>query len=541
MNENYRPESLPKDRKELLDLEWDLPFGDALCKKSLDEALRYVYTECQTFTKAIEPRYRIIMGRKGSGKSSLIKRICLGQEYQFKIICQKHELINWIKNSIPNSESEDTPIESYIDECKHFYWLLIFKEISKENPHLKHVKSFLNDASPSDRDFLSGIKEWGKSSIQSDSIPVSLTAGLFTAFIRRQGSNFDQAKKEAQAFLKGKKLVILIDNLEQYLFKTKHQQNIFAALLLSAVSFEGGSNIVVKCFLPSENYTQFEDYCINYGKFSQRITVLRWTAKELLIMLCKRLSFGLFKKGMIDFCDLSQFNNVNNSLCFWKQYFSTKVFNEAFNVYEPIVYYILRHTQLTPRQSIQLCNSIVDKDSDSFPYRPIPSEIIREGIKEWEKHLCSEVFSAFKDTYPDAEDFCQEHLRELAVSFRIASVKADVYQIISDTERYRIYKRNYRFIERMLFELGIVGIEKKVESPLDEIYNLAEFEPNEDGRLSPSKSCNLFVHPMFIHKINFLRDQEVCKKPICPVHMTISTNDTLFEENWLECDQAQCG
>lgn len=354
MNTTYLPESLPEDRKELLELEWDLAFGDALCKKSLDEALRYVYTECQTFTEAIKPRYRIIMGRKGSGKSSLIKRICLGKEYQFKIICQKHELINWVRDSISISESENIPLESYIDECRYFYWLLIFEEILKENPNYKHVKSFLNAASPSDKGFLSGIKEWGNANLSSKSISVSLTAGLVTAFSRRQGSNFEEAQKEAKAFLGDKKLVILIDNLEQYNFETKHQRNIFAALLLSAVNFEGGSNIVVKCFLPSENYTQLENHSVNFGKLSQRIIVLRWTAKELFIMLCKRLGFGLFREGLIDSCDLSEFDDVNKALCFWRQYFSTKVFNEAFKVYEPIVYYILRHTQLTPRQSIQL-------------------------------------------------------------------------------------------------------------------------------------------------------------------------------------------
>ena len=182
----------------------------------------------------------------------------------------------------------------------------------------------------------------------------------------------------------------------------------------------------------------------------------------------------------------------------------------------------------------------MDKASDSFPHKPIPSETIREGIMEWEKQLCSEVFSAFKDTYPDAEDFCTEYLRELAVSFRIASVKADVHQNISDTGRYKIYKDDYRFLERMLFELGIIGVEKIVESPLADIYNLAEFEPNRDGRLSPSKNCNLFVHPMFIHKIRFVGGKEVCQKPICPTYMASPSKDALFEEDWLECEQAQC-
>ncbi|NEQ40401.1 MAG: hypothetical protein F6K40_30880 [Okeania sp. SIO3I5] len=526
------PEPLPDDRNELLQLKWDLPFGNALSTESLKGALRYVYTECQAFSEAIDPIYRIIMGRKGSGKSALIKRICLGNEYHFKVRCQKHELINWIKNSIPVSESENVPIESYLDECKYFYWLLIFAEILKNNPNLKSVKSFLNHASPSDKGFLGGVQEWAKANLNSKSITVSVTAGLITAFVKRDGSTFEKAKEEAIAFLNDKKLVILIDNLEHYLFKTQHQRNIFAALLLSAVDFGDTNNIVVKCFLPSENYTQLEKYSVNWGKISQRIIVLRWTAKELLIMLCKRLGFGLYKEGLIDRSDLSEFDNLDQALCFWNRYFSAKVFNEAFGINEPVVFYILRHTQLTPRQSIQLCNSIVKQASGIFPNKPIPSEKIRLGVKNFEEQLCKEVFSAFKDTYPNAEEFCREYLRELAMSFRIATIKADVYEKISNTDKYKIYREDSSFLECMLFELGIIGVEKSIESPLLEIYNLTQFEPNQDDRLNPNKNSNLFVHPMFIHKINFMRDKEACSKPICPIQMaSFPKITTLFEEN----------
>lgn len=518
MAKRHPPQPLPETREELHQVEWDLVFGDSLCKGTQEGALRYIYTECETFSEAIKPRHRIIMGRQGSGKSSLVKRIMLGTEYDFKIRCKKNDLIRWIGNSIPESLSSEIPVDSYVDECNSFYWLLIFEKIQEHNSDQKEIGRFLSSVDSTDESIL---ERWSSTNMASRNISISIAAGVISGFVRSNKSSFDKAKVEAISFLKGKKLVILIDSLEDYTFRTEHQQKVFAALLLSAVGFGGNNSVVIKCFLPSESYTQLERYAVNWGKINQRITFLRWKPEELLVMLCKRLAFGLYRNGKSDYLDLSELDSIDSALSFWKQYFPPRITNEAFDgIEEPTVHYILRHTQLTPRQSIQLCNSIVDEASETFPSEIIPVSKIRDGIEKCERQLCKEVFSTFKYIYPSAEDFCSENLQDLAASFRITSIKSDVYYDIADIERYLPYKKDYELLKRMLFELGIVGVKNTVDSSLSSTYNFAQFEPNQDTRLNPNKNDDLLVHPMFIHKINFTRDKSVCSKPICSVQMS---------------------
>ncbi|NJK51928.1 MAG: hypothetical protein HC936_02375 [Leptolyngbyaceae cyanobacterium SU_3_3] len=312
----------------------------------------------------------------------------------------------------------------------------------------------------------------------------------------------------------------MIDNQEKYSLNEPHQQNALAGLLLSAVTFNDEGNITVKCFIPSENYIQLKKLPVNWGKLSQHIITLRWKDRELLSMLCKRLGFYLYRSGKEAGCDLSVFKDVNESLIFWKRYFDSKVYNMAFQTEEPVVPYILRHTQLTPRQVIELCNTIVE-NSESFPNSLITGDKIREGVEKCEKKLCREVFSSFQESYPFSEDFCTQYLRRLTMSFRISMLRS-VHSVIDDIDgKYLTYKNNYLFLERMIFDLGVIGVGLPQGtlpvSNIYQLYHLAEFEPNCDGDFNPNDHTDLFVHPMFIHRINFIRDRNACSKPVCPL------------------------
>ena len=502
-------------------LKWDFPFGNSYSRENLKGPLQYIYVECETFTEAIKPQYRIIMGRKGSGKTALIKRICLGNEYDRKIICKQHKLMNWVNNSIGDERAEQMPIEAYQDECIYFYWRLIFEELAKEKePQLKAVRGFLNDLKGSEASILDGIREWSQVNLQARNIIASLSAGVITTFVRMNQTTFEKAKDEATEYLKDTRVVILIDNLEEYSLENPHQRNIFAGLLLSSVTFEDPSNIVVKCFIPSEYSRQLMAYSVNWGKLNQHITELRWKDRELLTMLCSRLGFYLYMKYKTRkyYQDLSKFVDINKALAFWKQYFTHKVYNEQFRVEEPIVPYILRHTQLTPRQAIQLCNEIVKQAEDIFPNQSIPDRVVRKGIEICEKELCQEVFSSFSKTYPNAGDFCTENLRRLPMSFSLEELHTEIYgKIDIRNDKYERYKNDYMFLERMLFDLGIVGIGMPSDLPDTDRYNLSKFEPNNDEVLSPNPTTNLFVHPMFNQRINFIRNLDVCSKPVCPI------------------------
>lgn len=525
---NEIPHILPDNNSELNYINWEFPFGNALCQDALDSALRFIYTECETFTKAIDPRYRIILGRKGVGKTSLIKRIRLGDEYDIKIVCNKDELFKWVNTSMSNGASNNNYIEEYQRKCIEYYWIIIFEKIIKEYPNshkIRSIKRYLDRSSLiSKTQVISGLRDWADAGLKSSHIIISVLAGLIKIFTGQHQPDFDSAKKEAEKCINGKSIVILIDNLESYLLDDPREHKALSGLLLSSVAFRGEqNNITVKCFIPSEYYTLLKKHAANWGKLNQHITTLRWKDRELLSMLCKRLGFYLYLNNHLDRPDLAQFDKVDNALFFWKKYFASSVYNLAFEVNEPVVVYILRHTQLTPRQAIQLCNKIVEISS-SFPNSIILEKEVRDGVQKWEKELCTEVFSSFQQIYPFSEGFCTQYLRRLPMCFRFPMLKSRVFDTIDiDSKKHSTYQGDYISLERMLFEMGVIGegtnLENSPTSAIYQLYNLAKFEPHFDDTLNPNEYTDIFVHPMFIHKINFIRDPDACSKPVCPIQV----------------------
>ena len=512
------PQPFP-ERHELEEIRWDFPFGQSYSQDSLKGALRFVYTECEIFTQAIEPRYRIIMGRKGSGKTSLIKRIRLGNEYDIKVICKKEELFTWVETSIKQNSIEEELIEPYENRCMDFFWISIFQEIVQK-AELNHVKYFLKKIQRDQGTILAGIQEWSSVNLNAKNLFASVSAAIISIFIKDKKVDFDKAKLEAISFLKGKKVVVLIDNLEDYPFNTLRTQKIFAALLLSTVNFSDEANITVKCFIPSKFSIKLKDNIVNWGKLNQHMIELRWKDKELLTMLCRRLRFYLYRQSQYNESDFSDFQEVSQSLSFWNSYFVPKVYNKAFDIEETVIPYILRHTQLTPRQAIQLCNSIVSKEPN-FPAQTISEEKIRKGIEEKESDLCEEIFNSCKQTYPNVEKLCSQYLRKLPMSFPLSTLRHEVYeQLDNNNDNYKIYRNDYILFERMLFGLGIIGIgvnSNQISQTIYSTYNIAQFKPSCENNLSPNEGDQIFVHPMFIHKINFVRNRNACSKPVCPI------------------------
>ncbi|MDJ0580883.1 hypothetical protein [Crocosphaera sp.] len=514
------PESLqdiPDDIRKAFVEKWQEPFGTGRTNDNFAEgSFKYVCSDCKSFQKAIEPKYKIIIGRRGSGKTALVKFIKIFSNYDFKIICQKDELVRWIKNKIRNV-SDDIPVETYKRECENFFWNLIFQEISKDDEY-EAINIFLRRGKKIIEKIWFGIINWAEKNQASKSWVQGIIANIFVQFTVEDNEKFEKAKDEAKQTLKNKRVIILIDNIEEYEFESENLKKIFSAILLATVAFDNQGPFTVKCFFPSEYYSNLKKYAVNWGKISGSITFLRWTKEELLVMLCKRLAFFLYCNNQLNIQTLDIFNDYSYSYNFWKKYFPETVTNKVFNVDESSIIYVLRHTQMSPRQAIRICNKISSDAQDFFKSPNSTEKTIGKSIEEEEKNLSIEVFTAFKDIYPNAEYFCDEYLKELTMGFKIDELKKLHNQIASSVKsneqtQYDRY-RDFRTFLRMLCELGIVG-KRDVDNLNHPKYCVAIFEPNEDYEMSVGADEYVYVHPMFIRKVRFPFRRNKCRKPIC--------------------------
>jgi len=510
----------PKIREKVRN-EWQGPFGKGTTDTKSDESsFQFIYANCKSFNEAMKPKYKIIIGRRGSGKTALLKRIKLYSNYDIKIECKKQDLIAWMDRRI-DPESNYLLIEPYQLECEKYFWKLVFQEVSNQiQAESKSIDIFLEKGKSFFEKIWFGIVSWAKQNQKSTSWIQGLASNLIVQFTENEDKKFARAKEEAKKYLEDRSVVILIDSLEEYTFETEHLQKIFSAILLAVGSFEDEGNFAVKCFFPSESYSNLTKYPGNWGKISRYITFLRWTEEELLVMLCKRLAFYLYCNRYLNIDTLSKFDDVGYSLTFWQNYFSSTVENTVFKVDEVSILYILRHTQMAPRQAIRLCNKISDCGHTYFPNAIIPKKIISQGVAVEEKGLCREVFGSFKDIYPNAEEFCDEYLSDLPMKLSLSELRSFHNRIFSNAspqnrKKYDIYSE-FNFFQRMLCELGIFGKEHD-DCSKHSTYCLAIFEPNEDHELSIGQDEYIYVHPMFIRKIRFRIDMQKCPKPICSV------------------------
>ncbi|MEL7005924.1 MAG: hypothetical protein AAFN93_24825, partial [Bacteroidota bacterium] len=104
--------------------------------------------------------------------------------------------------------------------------------------------------------------------------------------------------------------------------------------------------------------------------------------------------------------ELSGFGNVSVAAKFIHKYFPQEILNQdaIYNhekleqdfIKEPLFPYILRHTQLTPRQVIKLCNEITEVNHNTYAGVPVSVDEVVKGISKWEIELCREIFNSFR-------------------------------------------------------------------------------------------------------------------------------------------------
>lgn len=506
------------------------PLGRSTASDSSGERspIKYLYANCLAFEKAIPETSRIITGRRGSGKSSLIKAIHLGCYYDIKISVEHKEFVSWVTESVNNFTNYS--LDDLVDEIKYFFWFLVFQNLSKNKPtRCENIRNFLKNVSGADEEIrvISVLKAWAKKNADNKGTLLNVSSGIITAIFQENGSNFIDAKKEAKEILKGKKVVILIDSPLEIDFENKFKSDVFSALVLATSTFQPDEALIIpKYFVSTENYEKIKSTAVNWDKVEPRILALRWTPHELLLMMAKRLMFYEFYKKLNTSDSLSFINlkTIENAIEIIHKYTEKKVHNKVRDKDEDTVQYLLRHTQLTPRQVIEQGNSIWSLSLEESQNLFATAHQIRIGVSNRERHNAEDVFEWYKKQYPSAEKVCNLIFsgKDQYISYKDFIV---INQQLPDTEEYSKYKNDTYYFRRMLYETGCLGVVIKKDLLEENLYIVARFESEVDGKLDVGGDNILVVHPMFVRVsgacINdkptemYLDSVDFSKKPVC--------------------------
>ncbi len=455
-----------------------------------------------------------------------------GLHYDYCIDCDPKELKKWVEASVKHLEKHSMLIDEYVQECYGFFWILIFRKLNKEmEDDVPKIRKFLEMMKLKPRGSVhQAIVHWTETASKSTNATVSVASGILTWLTNLYRVEFKDAQAEAATVLKGKTLVILIDSPEDYALRGRSPEigsggeleesstsvTLFRALTFASATFQPSEiRLTVKYFIPVEVYGFLSQNPVNWGKTAGSILGLRWKPSELLCLVAKRLRFFRFRSGLIsaEFVNMRELDDPRLAYLEWIQAFSEQTQNLVHGITENTFLYVLRHTQLMPRQVISCGNSILNRLRGNLDDLPASESYVRSGIDSAETDNAKDSLELFSQVHGDVFRIGRDYLTHMPCTFSYGTLQSELYPAIAADLSRILGLTDFREFLRLLAELGIIGVARP---DLDTAtYRVAVYEHEIDDVLRIQATDTLYVHPMFLKHLSIARNRGVLERPIC--------------------------
>lgn len=494
------------------------PFGEESCEHELevlqDQYEKYYYNQGRFNTEVIDHDTYLIVGRRGSGKTSLAKYL------EFQKVIENAQCIDVDEPEIYDETfREIVSYSSYPDDIltnrivkfwNYLIWQLIFDLYRNHDAVFETAVGFANRKPSPARliaDTLKLIfdrltKDTG--GIVLDQLEDILSSAIFT-----------KARTRALAIAQESPVIVAIDTIERYDKEDARLMNIVAALIQSANGFNvefARQGIHVKVFVAAEIFPHIKESIItNTTKFIRFPVYLHWRPKDLVHLICwrfyrylentNRLPQGIQSDKDVEW---TKFSDVHEKM--WIPFFGSEITNMR-NLQERSFPYLLRHTQMRPRQLVVLCNEIAKRSMKNGTYPFFRQENIADVIKGTERELANEVINSYARIYPRVGEIV-DALHTSPMMF-----KGNYLDQIAKTTQYAWPNGNYSLanFRKLVAELGIVGRVRSFNEKSRIVG--ADFEYSLTERLPLRSSDDCVIHPMFYSKFHTKREDHIIVYP----------------------------
>jgi hypothetical protein len=486
------------------------PFGEADCESEV-KLLRadyssYFFYHTRFNDQALDPNVFLIVGRRGSGKTALGQFFSFQKRLEGAIAIDVDEpaafekVLEDISLKAPHSREVAIP---RIAKIWHLVvWSVIFYELKELDPRIRNacifgtrqgqlstfirhcLKALLDRMVKSENDLLDELE-----SILADGrVRTGMAAVLEIA--------------------RDRPVIVAFDTLENYAVHDQTMMRVMAALISCGAEFNrdfAHLGVHIKIFAMAEVFPHLkEEVILNPLKSVRHEVYMHWRPKELMRLISWRLFNYLQALDLL--LPESRAVNWDDSTDvlekMWYPYFGQSLRNEQ-DLPERTFPYILRHTQMRPRQLIVLCNAIAQQAmfKGTFP-RFHPSSII-DAVQARQTLLAEEVINSYSSVYPKVGRIL-EALSGLPMVFQ--GNQLDKRAPITASEwAYGDYSPHS--FRQLVSELGIVGRVRHHNPQAG--YAEADFEYSYESRLPLLSEHTCAIHPMFYRKLTISYDQKV--------------------------------
>jgi hypothetical protein len=381
---------------------WNLFFGkdDAESDNAEGGLLRQGFLQTTAYEAALNGRKRLIIGRKGSGKSA----ICL----MLKARSGNGECVSLVT---PDEISADeirrfeltgiTPEQSKVLVWRYVFAVQIAKYVLALAQHyfdteanypdeIKAVRRFLIDNGEVD-DLRIHEKFWRVLERIKVSISLEAFGGKASTEIApspglRANSQVDEIEKRIKMALDSiprvgnrKKLILLVDQVEKVWSNDRNSDLMVIGLLLASKhisnSFTENVNCIVFLRLDIYDLLQFQ----NRDYFRTDEIHIAWDTNALLNLAHARsqASIGVeFQSNLL-----------------WQGLFPPEINGK------PITDFVVQHTLMRPREIIQLCNACVDAAQKNGHTR-IQESDVQEAVRLYSNWKVSDLVNEYQINFP---------------------------------------------------------------------------------------------------------------------------------------------
>lgn len=283
-------------------------------------------------------------------------------------------------------------------------------------------------------------------------------------------------------------------------------------------SANDSSPYTVRLALPAEIWHVIKEYSSAPLRHFERNVILQWKPADLAKLAAQRFRLFLeeFHPDALSGTGISTETNElisrGDAYRLLNEVLPEQVVGEL-QIPELPIHYIMRHTQLNPRQFLQILNSICAENRKmGFEATDIQPLAVIDGIRKIEENIIFEIRHAYESVYPEAEEVCGAVLSELPRVFshgelervfrRVgASAVRRVWERLNflstdssaGIDEYRLMEPDYVAVKAMLTEIGCIGKVTKY----NDTHVTGEFEYSAPSRLQMGTGDSMCVHPLF--------------------------------------------
>lgn len=503
------------------------PFGEVSCEQEAEQLgrdyERYYFEHTPFNVACLDPQCYLVVGRRGCGKTSLSRYFSFQERIRDCSCIDVDEPTIYedvfARLLAGRSLGTDAGLALIERVWEWVIWTLLFQEYRSHGADIEAGCPFPQRRVPSEL-IVDAVGQ-----LAAEFEPLEDHRLLEAMRVRLRDPVHVAARRATLAIVRKRPVIVAIDSLEHYDVYDDSIMLMIAGLIQCASSFSTHhlrDGIHVKAFVTAEVFPHLQEKVLaNPLKFAQAPVYLEWRPKDLLRLVAWRFHHHLTSNepdriALVDVApDWDKFSSVLEHA--WKPYFGASLDNRL-GIDEDTFPYILRHTQMRPRQLVVICNAIARRarDEGTFP-RFTPDQIVG-AVHQAELELATEVLNSYSRIHKSASEIIGALVRA-PIRFRGSFLDK---RARNSSGAWPGKSYSLDAFRRLVAELGVVGRVRTVSESRRVVT--ADFEYFSRNRLDLQSDDECVIHPMFFNRLHVATDEPWTVYPF-PDHVELGELD----------------